>query len=81
MIKLSIDIPKKNPEIDKISLSMDIEFCHSGDCPLNLHALMQSKDMDFFHDIDGFYKHFNRSTKHLSMGFSPRHSQTNHPIK
>ena len=64
-IELNMEVP------DRIAMIMDIEYTHEI-CPLNLDAFHNASPGDFSHDIGGILKHFNRETKQLDDGFSPR---------
>ena len=59
--------------IDRLSLLMDIEFtCEVN--PLKLDEWLAADNGNFGHDISGILTNFNRETKVLDNGFSPRYS-------
>ena len=54
-----------------VDLEMDITAAHlAGE--VDLQALLESKDGDFNHDINGIRRHINRATGQLMDGFAPR---------
>jgi hypothetical protein len=59
----------------KIDLEMDITATHLNGCPLNLNKLLQADDFDFYHDIQGIYRHLDRETGELRDCFLPRCAQ------
>ena len=59
--------------IDFMGLTMDIECTHEIN-PLDLQGLFLAKQSDFFHDIGGIYRNFNRETLQLDNCFLPRYS-------
>ena len=60
-------------KLDRLSLLMDIEFTNEVN-PMRLDDLLAADDGNFGHDISGILLHFNRTTKVLDNGFSPRYS-------
>lgn len=64
----------KYPELDYMSLSMDISATHASGCPLKLEELANAKRSDFFHDVLGIYRHIDRETGELTDCFLPRYS-------
>lgn len=58
---------------DQAGMAMDLLFCHEQACPLKLKELAEASDSDFAHDVFGVYRHFDRETKTLTDGFSPRY--------
>lgn len=60
-------------KLDRMSLLMDIEFTNEVN-PMRLDELLDADSGNFGHDISGILKHFNRVTKVLDNGFSPRYS-------
>ena len=67
------DIPALNNHTDHMSLMMDIEFTHEAS-PIKLDELLAADPGNFGHDIIGIHNHFNRETKKLENGFSPRYT-------
>lgn len=65
-------------EIDYQTLFMDITACHANGCPLDLAALLQAPDLDFYHDVCGIRRHINRETGLLEDSFLPRCAQSQH---
>jgi hypothetical protein len=59
--------------LDRMSLLMDLEFTNEVN-PMRLDELLAADNGNFGHDISGILKHFNRRTKVLDDGFSPRYS-------
>ena len=64
----------KHPELDYLSLSMDITATHLNGCKMALQRLLESDDFNFFHDVCGIYEHINRETGALEKSFLPRFS-------
>jgi len=60
-------------KLDRLSLLMDIEFTNEVN-PMRLDDFLAADDGNFGHDISGILRHFNRETKVLDDGFSPRYS-------
>ena len=65
--------PSKKVPFDFMGLTMDIERTHEIN-PLDLQGLFLAKQSDFFHDIGGIYRNFNRETLQLDNCFLPRYS-------
>ena len=61
--------------LNKMSLMMDIEAAHNGDCPLDLERWLASDDVNFTHDVGGIIKHMDRETGKLGGCFSPRYAK------
>ena len=57
---------------ERMGLMMDLIACHNGPCKLDLAFLAAASDLDFFHDVGGIYRHFNRETGALDDAFWPR---------
>jgi len=55
----------------KLDVMMDVEYA-DADCPMDLQKLLDFPDSDFFHDMAGINRHFNRETKKLEDSFVPR---------
>jgi hypothetical protein len=62
-------------KIDKITMVMDIDACHSNGCPLKLEELLKADDYNFGHDVFGIRRHMNRETGKLENCFLPRYSK------
>ena len=62
------------PGIDRLSLAMDLEACHSQ-CALDFAGLLAAKDCDFAHDIFGIVRHLDREDGALRDCFVPRYSK------
>lgn len=65
------DEQKINYPGDRLSLYMDLEATNEI-IPLDFDRFMESGDSDFYHDIAGIARHFNRETKQMNDGFCPR---------
>lgn len=61
--------------VKPINLSMDIVACHCNGNPLDLSALLAANDLEFYHDVAGIYKNWNRRTGKLDNFFTPRFSK------
>jgi hypothetical protein len=60
---------------DRLSLSMDLDACHSNGCSLDLIALLFSaSDFDLVHDVCGIQRHIDRETGKLGDCFLPRYT-------
>lgn len=59
---------------DPPHLEMDIVLCHLNACDLRLMDLLNAKDSDFMHDINGIRENLNRQTCQLENGFLPRYA-------
>ena len=60
------------PNLDRLSLTMDLCACHANGCPLKLEELEKADDMDFAHDVFGIRNHMDRNTGKLVGCFLPR---------
>jgi len=58
---------------DFLSIAMDIELAHT-DHPLELSALLEAPDNDFWHDIMGIIRNLNRNTGKIENCFCPRYA-------
>ena len=58
--------------IDRRSLLMDLDACHSNGAPLDLVKLAAARDSDLLHDVGGIRSHLDRETGQLRDLFSPR---------
>ena len=56
-------------------VAMDVTAVHANGCPLRLEALLDAKNHNFMHDIEGIYRHLNRQTGQLEGFFLPRFAQ------
>ena len=75
-IKLITHIQKRAysiwPDINVMTLNMDLTACQVGDTPLDLEKLLAFDDFNFSHDIGGITQHIDRETGKLMDRFSPR---------
>lgn len=60
------------PNLDRLSLTMDLCACHANGCPLKLEELARADDFNFAHDVFGIRNHMDRSTGKLTGCFLPR---------
>lgn len=60
------------PNLDRLSLMMDLCACHANGCPLKLEELAKADDFNFAHDVFGIRNHMDRSTGKLTGCFLPR---------
>lgn len=60
------------PDIDKMSLGMDITATHLNGCPLDLDKFIGFDDFSFMHDINGIMRYIDRNTGQLTDCFLPR---------
>jgi hypothetical protein len=64
-----------NKPSDRLSLSMDLDACHSNGCSLDLIALLEAaSDFDLVHDVGGIRMHIDRDTGKLGDCFLPRYA-------
>src|SRR5688572_23288369 len=75
LIALILDRAEKEGVIDRVSLEMDLDTCHSNGCPLDFAKLLAAPAFDFVHDIYGIIRHMDRTTGELRNCFLPRCSQ------
>ena len=61
--------------LDRMTLMMDIEACHSNGCKLKLQELLDADYINFMHDINGIQRHLDRETGKLLDCFSPIYSK------
>lgn len=74
---LSLNAKQGGPQLDRMSLHMDIVACHKNGNPLDLDRLYAADDFNFAHDVFGIVRHIDRSTGQLGDMFSPRyHART-----
>jgi hypothetical protein len=63
------------PELDFLTLNMDITATHLNGCELKLEEFLETNDdTSFCHDIYGITRHINRNTGVLGGFFRPRFS-------
>ena len=63
------------PELDYMTLNMDITAVHLNGCELKLAELLETNDdTSFGHDIYGIGRHINRNTGALENFFRPRYA-------
>jgi len=62
------------PRLDTMSVSMDLQACHTCGNPLKLAELLAASDGDLAHDVSGINRHLDRETGKLGGCFSPRFS-------
>ncbi len=55
-----------------LDIRMDLTACHLNGCKLDLAAMVQGHDSDFFHDVGGIVHHIDRTTGELQDCFIPR---------
>lgn len=67
---------KRQPELDRMSLIMDLSATHANGCPMKFDELLTADDFNFFHDIYGIMRHINRRTGEMMDCFLPRFSDT-----
>jgi len=60
------------PEFEYLTLSMDLEACHSNRTPLDFEKLFKFDDANLMHDVCGIDRHINRETGKLEGFFLPR---------
>jgi len=62
------------PDINRMTLVMDISAAHANGCPLKLSELLVAPAYDFNHDIAGIVRHIDRTTGRLEDFFLPRYA-------
>jgi hypothetical protein len=65
---------KADPDLDALSLTMDITACHASGNPLKLRELLEADDFNFAHDVFGIQNCINRESGELTRNFLPRFS-------
>lgn len=65
-------VGEKYPDIDRMTLNMDLVAVHVGDCPMDFGKLLKADDFNFFHDVFGIMNHIDRNTGKLRDCFLPR---------
>jgi hypothetical protein len=63
----------------RTEMALDIIATHRI-CPLDLKAMAEGDDMNLAHDVFGIARHFNRTTRQLEGGFTPRYALANQVI-
>jgi len=53
-------------------LHIDIMFCHSNGCQLDLEKLLHSDSENFYQDLSGIFENIDRETGQLKNGFRPQ---------
>ena len=66
---LAAGLGNKYPLMDA---QMDVHYCHTDACKLDLEKLAEAPDSDFAHDVFGIRNHLNRVTLELEDCFLPR---------
>lgn len=66
---------KLDPQLDKLTLAMDLEACHCNGCRLDLGGLLSAQMSDFAHDVWGIQRHINRATGQVMDCFLPRFAE------
>lgn len=66
---------KLDPQIDSITIVMDITATHLNGTPLDLEKLAAFDDFNFQHDIYGISRHIDRQDGKIKGGFLPRCSK------
>lgn len=70
-VKMAIDL---NVQYKQMTAIMDIDACHSNDCPLKLQELLEADDSNFAHDVFGIRANIDRTTGKLQNCFLPRYA-------
>lgn len=73
--KIAKRASKMIPEIDLMTVSMDIEAVHTHGCKLRLDDLFTADDFNFIHDVLGINRHLNRNSGKLQNHFLPRYAE------
>jgi len=60
------------PDIDYVSLQMDLHAVHMCGCKLDFLKLLEFDEFNFAHDIYGIMNHINRESGELKKCFLPR---------
>lgn len=60
-----------NPEIDQLTIQMDISAA-SIQNDFDFERLLEFDEFNFMHDVIGINKHLNRDTGEITQGFLPR---------
>jgi len=73
--KAVIRAREKHPELDALTLTMDLTACHLNGSPIDFEKLLSFDDFNFFHDVMGIAYLMDRRTGKLMNCFSPRASK------
>lgn len=65
---------EKHPDIDFLSMQMDLTACHLNGNALILKDLLEADDFNFGHDVFGISRHIDRENGKLMNCFLPRFS-------
>lgn len=60
------------PDLDRLTLDMDLTACHANGCPLDFAKLESFDAFNFSHDVFGIVRHIDRDTGKLTRCFVPR---------
>jgi hypothetical protein len=65
---------RRDVDVDRISMEMDIIATHMNGNTLRLDELLAADDFNFMHDVFGIARHMDRTTGKLTNCFTPRYS-------
>lgn len=65
-------ICNQNPDLDKLTINMDLNACHTNGCELDLEKMLNGSEADLMHDIWGINQNICRETGTLKNCFLPR---------
>lgn len=68
-----------SPYTNKIRAVMDLTILHLNGCPLDLAALADASETNFWHDLNGIAANLDRATAQLKHMFQPRHAVEQNP--
>lgn len=68
-----------SPYTNKIRAVMDLTILHLNGCPLDLAALADASETNFWHDLNGIAANLDRATAQLKHMFHPRHAVQQNP--
>ncbi len=63
---------KMRPDLDRLTLDMDLTACHANGCPMDWAKLESADAFNFSHDVFGIMRHIDRDTGELTDFFLPR---------
>lgn len=72
IVKIAKRVEAITPHLTRLTIIMDLEACHSNACPLDLVAMLDSRETDLMHDVCGINRHLDRQTGELMDCFVPR---------